>query len=1189
MLSRQLPKFLASLVVAATLSLPAAASAKPWKGAEVISSQTFRYGAFEARFKAAPGGGVITPFFLWKDGSENPGAQWQEQDFEVFGRDGTFQTQAMTPGDPRTEHVVVHYPAVPAYDVYNTYRMEWTPDSLCYYFNGRLVRKETDRVEYAKLLDPARTEPMQLRISNWAGDFEWSGAFDQGAMPSDVYVNWISTYSYTPGSGPGGSNFTPLWRDDFNTWNSSRWWKANWTFEFAVNDYVPENAAVRNGYLALALTHYSQTGVFRTPPTDNGDATIVTQVPGTIHSQRFNLALDDSPGNRADQRCLSASPDVDLLYASDLGESKCYVGYTAPGEFLEYQINAQQEFLADVVVTAATGWNNQTFQLELNGNVVGGTQVVNAVDWEVWAPTTLRSVAIPAGSSRLRIIFGTGNVNFKSIAIVPAAPAPPSKVEGLAAVAGDRQVSLSWNASSGATTYKVVRGTDTVSVVSEPSFIDNGLDNGTEYTYRVVASNSAGNAEPSADVLATPIAPEPPSAPTGLAALAGNAVVSLAWSPVEAATAYKVYRSIDGTNFTPLATVVDAQYSDASVTNGTVYTYRVTALRGSLESVPSSSVDAAPRGEAPLQVTGLVATPADAKVTLTWTASAGAETYTIYRGVEGATAVVLTVVSSASYEDVAVANGSTYAYTVVASNTWGDAPMSAQVTAIPLAYPDVPSALVATATDSRIDLVWLGGANTESFKVYRTASSGPKVLIATVATPSYSDLAVVNGTTYAYSVTAVNSTLESAHSELVTARPVGAVPEQVTGLIATANDATVALTWNNSVGASSYKVMRSAGAGVATLVGTSLSASFTDATVSNGTVYSYSVVASNEWGDAVASDIVTATPDFAVPGVPSSLSALADNGRVTLAWTAGANNASFKIYRATAGGAAILLATSSQAAYVDVTVANGTTYTYTVAGVNGTKESAVSNAAIAEPRGVAPSQVTGLVATAGNATVALSWSASPLATVYKVVRGTDTVARIASASYTDNAVVNGTTYSYAVVASNTWGNAPVSVSVSAKPTAPTAGLKAQYKAGTVGATTNGIRPLLQIVNTGSAPVALSKVTVRYWFTNNGTQSVSYWCDWAQIGSANLTGTVKTVSPARTKADRYLEIAFKTSAGNLSAGGSTGEIQSRFSKSDWTNFTQTDDASYDPTKASSYADWNKVTVYYEGALVWGVEP
>jgi endo-1,3-1,4-beta-glycanase ExoK len=99
------------------LAIPAAA--KPWKGAELISHQTFLYGAFEARIRAAPGSGLITPFFLWKHDSEVPGQQWQEQDFEIFGRDGRYQTQLMTPGtggEQRTEHNLYHTLPEPAWE-----------------------------------------------------------------------------------------------------------------------------------------------------------------------------------------------------------------------------------------------------------------------------------------------------------------------------------------------------------------------------------------------------------------------------------------------------------------------------------------------------------------------------------------------------------------------------------------------------------------------------------------------------------------------------------------------------------------------------------------------------------------------------------------------------------------------------------------------------------------------------------------------------------------------------------------------------------------------------------------------------------------------------------------------------------------------------------------------------------------
>lgn len=250
--------------------LAAPALAKPWKGAELISQQTFEYGAFEARIRAARGSGLITPFFLWKNNSEIAGVPWQEQDFEIFGRDGNYQTQLMTPGtdgEVRTEHVQYHSLEAPAWEQYHTYRMEWTPDYLAFYVDGQLVREETDPEEYGVFLDPSRAEPAQLRLSLWAGDSGWSGSFDESAVPAAVFVNWVRAYSYTPGA--SGGDFSPLWRDDFDSLDSSRWWTANWTFDYAVNDYTSQNVSTADGKLIIVFTDEDSTGQFPTPPEDS--------------------------------------------------------------------------------------------------------------------------------------------------------------------------------------------------------------------------------------------------------------------------------------------------------------------------------------------------------------------------------------------------------------------------------------------------------------------------------------------------------------------------------------------------------------------------------------------------------------------------------------------------------------------------------------------------------------------------------------------------------------------------------------------------------------------------------------------------------------------------------------------------------------------------------------------------------
>ena len=59
-------------------------------------------------------------------------------------------------------------------------------------------------------------------------------------------------------------------------------------------------------------------------------------------------------------------------------------------------------------------------------------------------------------------------------------------------------------------------------------------------------------------------------------------------------------------------------------------------------------------------------------------------------------------------------------------------------------------------------------------------------------------------------------------------------------------------------------------------------------------------------------------------------------------------------------------------------------------------------------------------------------------------------------------------------------------------------------------------------------------------------------------------------------------------GSLAAGQTGGEIQGRFNKDNWTNYDEANDWSYDPTKLA-FADWDRVTLYRNGVLVWGTEP
>lgn len=141
--------------------------------------------------------------------------------------------------------------------------------------------------------------------------------------------------------------------------------------------------------------------------------------------------------------------------------------------------------------------------------------------------------------------------------------------------------------------------------------------------------------------------------------------------------------------------------------------------------------------------------------------------------------------------------------------------------------------------------------------------------------------------------------------------------------------------------------------------------------------------------------------------------------------------------------------------------------------------------------------------------------------------------------------------------------------------------------GNISTSTNGLSPKFKLINNGESDINLSEVTLRYYYTIDGDLSQSFWCDWASIGSSNVKYQFVKIDKPVTGADYYLELSFSTTAGTLKPGQSA-EIQARFSKSNWSNYTQTNDYSFNAT-SNQYVNTEKVTGYINNTLVWGVEP
>ncbi len=139
-----------------------------------------------------------------------------------------------------------------------------------------------------------------------------------------------------------------------------------------------------------------------------------------------------------------------------------------------------------------------------------------------------------------------------------------------------------------------------------------------------------------------------------------------------------------------------------------------------------------------------------------------------------------------------------------------------------------------------------------------------------------------------------------------------------------------------------------------------------------------------------------------------------------------------------------------------------------------------------------------------------------------------------------------------------------------------------------------ILPRLRLFNNTPLDIPLSELKLRYWYTVDVPYTQTFNCDYASIfwcPSSNVVAAFPTIaanSPNRTSlSDTYIETGFSPSVGNLPAGNQL-IMYLRAFKANMSNFDETNDYSYDPTGADM-ARWNRITVYRNGVLVWGVEP
>lgn len=516
----------------------------------------------------------------------------------------------------------------------------------------------------------------------------------------------------------------------------------------------------------------------------------------------------------------------------------------------------------------------------------------------------------------------------------------------------DGKVELSWTKSVGIlanhSSYAIYRKINGVTslVITRPShvnhFVDTTVVNGTEYQYQLVANDYKYPAElktASNWVTVTPSASSPGK--LILSAKSTDKQVQLSWTASAGAGNYAIIRN--GVTIQPSMT--GTSYTDLNLVNGTAYTYEVIAYNTSTSTNRrSDTITVTPHLPEPFPVT-LTVTSEPSLLRLNWTANHAAS-YDIQRSTtfNGSFSTIATSITGTTYTDSTGTSGGRYYYRVIAKNTSGSATsnldngiLNGSATTIPPA----PTGVIALPGDSTIQLSWTSSIGAATYTLRRgTASGGPFTPIAiNLASTSYQDTNITNGTTYYYVVTARNGAGESSNSTVVQATPI-AIPNPPVNVLAMPGDASVQLSWNATIGASNYTVKRgTASGGPFTPVASNLTTTtHNDTALINGTIYYYVITANNVSGESSNSAVVQAIPitSIQIPPAPTGVVALPGDTSALISWTAvsGATNYSVKRGFAASGPFTTVVSNLTTTSYNNVGLTNGTTYYYVITASN---------------------------------------------------------------------------------------------------------------------------------------------------------------------------------------------------------------------------------------------------------------
>ena len=469
--------------------------------------------------------------------------------------------------------------------------------------------------------------------------------------------------------------------------------------------------------------------------------------------------------------------------------------------------------------------------------------------------------------------------------------------------------------------------------------------------------------------------------------------------------------------------------------------------RGATGSMANSRHSAARHAHvAPSAPANVVVTAGDASVAVSWDSVAGADGYVAMAdpgGFSCQTANSSCVISG-------LTNGTTYSITVTASAAGLLSDASAPVSATPQAGPPLAALGVTAFTiGTTATVTWLPANSSTPITGY-TVTSSPGGLTCSVSAvdgvvPTTCIVTgLTAGQTYTFSVVATNSVGGSSPATAPTVTPVD-TPSAPTNVSTIATSATITVSWTPSAsdgGApiSGYTALAFDPVANFLLATCGAAASGTSCVMSAlapNTSYYVRVFATNAQGPSdpsLPTDPQSTAPTM--PGSPVPTSLTAGNGSATVTWTAPEDNggATITSYTATAddgnGGVFTCTVDAGSTSCLIKGLANGTSYTVTIAANNVAGGSIAVTAGVVTPASV-PDAPTNITVTPASGAVTVSWSAPASDGGSAIYRFTATASDFDGNTFTCittgsscviTTLTNGYNYDITVVATNAVGD-----------------------------------------------------------------------------------------------------------------------------------------------------------------------